>query len=263
MTGRVTTPDGWPVPEAVLTVTDPAGRQAARVAADGDAAFTAAGLTAGTYTVIATAPGHHPMARTATVTPDRHTDLGAVTLTRTGALTLPTPGVWTIDPVHSSVQATATHLGLGHIHGRFTAFTGQLTVADPFEDSTVEVTIDPTSLDTHHVDRDAHLRSPDFLHVDRYPSITYTGRVDERPDRTGWMVGGSLTLLDITHPMRLRVTYHGTGPDPWGGTRAGFSATGQLARDDFAITWDQAVAAGVTAFGRSLRIDVDIEAVQQ
>lgn len=81
VTGRVTTPDGWPVPEAVLTVTDPAGRQAARVAADGDAAFTAAGLAAGTYTVIATAPGHHPMARTATVTPDRRTDLGTVTLT--------------------------------------------------------------------------------------------------------------------------------------------------------------------------------------
>ena len=84
--------------------------------------------------------------------------LGTVTLTRTGALALPAPGVRTIDPVHSSVQATATHLGLGHIHDRFTDFSGQLTIGDPFKDSTVEVTIDPASLDTHNADRDAHLR---------------------------------------------------------------------------------------------------------
>jgi hypothetical protein len=157
LTGTVVTRDGWPVPHAVVTVIDSAGTQSARTTVRHDGYFTVAGLSPGVYTVITTAAGHDPQARTGLVNGAGSVDLGRLVLVRIGAVVLPTPGIWHIDPIHSTVAATAVHLGFAKIHGRFREFSGTLTVADPLEYSSVDVVIDAASIDTGNSDRDAHL----------------------------------------------------------------------------------------------------------
>jgi polyisoprenoid-binding protein YceI len=189
-------------------------------------------------------------------------DLGRVVLTRTGALQLPAPGRWTIDPVHSRISASAFHLGITKVHGRLRSFTGTIEMGADLGSSRVRADIDPASVDTDDPRRDAHLRAPDFLDVLAFPAITFTSTaiVGNSPDH--WTMTGDLELKNIRHAVDLDVVYHGAGPDLWGGERAGFSATTQLSRDDFDIRWNQSVIAGIFAVGRTLRIEIDIEAVR-
>lgn len=261
--GTVTTPDGWPVPHAVITVVDARGSQSGRSTAGHDGRFAVEGLSQGTYTVITAAAGHAPQARTRLVNGAGSVDLGRMVLTRVGGAVLPLPGTWHIDPIHSTIAATAVHIGFAKIHGRFREFAGSLTIAEPLEDSSVEVLIDTASIDTDNADRDAHLRSPDFLDVTQFPQIRYTGRgpVVVRPDT--WQLVGELTMKNITRPVPLHVNYLGTGEGPFGDTRAGFHVTTELDRDQFGMIWNQSLLAGVFAVGRTLRVTSDIEAVYQ
>jgi polyisoprenoid-binding protein YceI len=129
----------------------------------------------GSYTVISTAAGHDPQARTGLVNGAGPVNLGRLVLAQVGATVLPSSGTWHIDPTHSTVAATAVRLGFAKIHGRFRSFSGTLTMADPLEGSSVDVVIDAASIDTNNADRDAHLRSSDFLNVVAFPQIRYTG----------------------------------------------------------------------------------------
>lgn len=261
ITGRVHSSDGWPIADAIVTVTDMHGRQAARTIVGADGAFTAAGLSPSAYTVVVSTAGQQPLARTASVRPGQATALGVLTTARTGGSELPPRGVWTIDPIHSSVRATALHLGITKIHGRFTDFGGRIVVADPPEQSSVEVSIQAVSIATHNEDRDAHLRSSDFLYTERFPAITYRSETVERRGDDTWAMTGPLVMRDVSRPVRLDVRYLGAGPDLWGGTRAGFTATAELARDDFAMIWNQSMPTGISAFARTLEVDIDIQAV--
>ncbi|GAA2606238.1 YceI family protein [Actinomadura fulvescens] len=260
--GSVRTRDGWAVRHAVVTVTDLAGDQIARIEADTDGALAAGPLPGGTYTVIVTAPGYAPGARTLIVPPSGTADLGALVLARSGGAELPPPGPWTIDPAHSSVGAVAQHLGLSSVRGRFGSFEGRIEVAERVEDSRVSARIEAASIDTGNKLRDDHLRSADFLDSARHPLIEYagTGLTARGPDR--WTVHGSLTLNGITRPVDLDLGYLGTGPDAWGGTRAGFRATTELRRADFGIRFNQVLEAGIAAVGATLRVELEIQAVQ-
>ncbi|MFP5022837.1 YceI family protein [Pseudonocardia phyllosphaerae] len=260
--GRLASPDGWPVPGGTVTVMDTTGQQRGRSATRADGGFSVDELAAGVHTVVAVAPGFEPSAR-AVPLDGTDVDLGVLELARTGGGVLPAPGTWAIDPHHSSVQATALHLGMSRIHGRLRRFGGTVTVADPLEKSTVEVTIDPASVDSDDPDRDAHLRNADFLDVEVHPEIHYASTSLTRHDSSRWTVHGTLTLKGVSAPVDLDVVYGGSGPDPWGGTRAAFTATTEVSRDEFAISWNQSVLAGVLAIGRTLRIDIDIQAVLQ
>ncbi len=263
LTGLVVTRDGWPIPHAVITVIDATGGQAGRSTVAPDGSFTVPGLPAGTYTVIAAAAGHTPQARTGVVTCTEPVELGRLVLTNAGGAALPTPGCWYVDPIHSRISATAVHLGFAKIHGRFREFTGTLQVAQPLEHSSVEVVIAAASIDTDNADRDTHLRSPDFLDVATFPEIRYTGRGLTVLRDNSWTLEGRLTMKDVTRPVPLQVSYLGVGQDPWGGTRAGFSAVTQLDRDHFGMIWNQSLLVGVFAVGRTLRIAIDAEAVHQ
>jgi polyisoprenoid-binding protein YceI len=190
------------------------------------------------------------------------TALGVLELAMAGGCVLPAPGTWTIDPVHSSIRATALHLGMGRIHGRLRRFSGQLQVADPLENSSVEVVIDPDSVQSDDETRDAHLRGPDFLDAVAYPEIRYKSDGLRRRDATHWAVDGVLTLKGVSAAVPLRVEYRGTGPDLRGGVRCAFTATTEVTRDGFEMSWNQSVLAGLLAIGRTLRIEIDIEAVQ-
>ncbi|WP_328361567.1 YceI family protein [Streptomyces sp. NBC_00457] len=264
LTAKIRTRDGWAVSHAVVTVTDMTGAQVVRAEADGEGVVRdATALTPGAYTVIVTAVGYAPAAASAIVTASGRADVGTVTLARQGGTELPPPGPWTIDPAHSSIGAVAQHLGISSVHGRFTEFAGLIEVApDDVSKSRVEAVIRAASIDTGNAMRDGHLKSADFLDVTTYPEITYrsTGLTTAGPDR--WTVHGELGLHGVIRPVDLDLAYLGTGADPWGGTRAAFRATTRLQREDFAMYYNEVVQAGIAAIGTTLKVELDIQAVQ-
>ncbi|GAB2959414.1 YceI family protein [Streptomyces pseudoechinosporeus] len=263
LSASVRTRDGWAVPHAVVTVTDMRGTQILRAEADAEGAVRDdVHLEPGSYTAIVTAVGYAPAASTALVTASGRAELGQVVLGRQAGVELPPPGPWTIDPVHSLVEAVAQHLGLSSVHGRFTDFGGRIEIAQDSAKSRVEASIRAASIDTGNAMRDDHLRSPDFLDAERCPEITYhsTGLSPAGPDR--WTVHGELTLHGIARPVDLDLAYLGTGPDAWGGVRAAFRATTELRREDFEMNYNQVVRAGIAAVGATLKVSLDVQAVQ-
>ncbi|MGX1560363.1 YceI family protein [Streptomyces sp. NPDC055506] len=264
LTARIRTRDGWAVSHAVVTVADMRGAQVLRAEADAEGAVRdATPLEQGAYTVIVTAVGYAPAASSVIVTASGRAEVGTVTLARQGGTELPPPGPWTVDPVHSSVAAVAQHLGISSVHGRFTEFSGSIEIApDDVTKSRVEAVIRAASVDTGNGMRDGHLKSPDFLDVERFPEITYrsTGLTAAGSDR--WTVHGELGMHGVVRPVDLDLAYLGTGPDPWGGTRAAFRATTELHREDFAMNYNQVLQAGIAAIGTTLKVELDIQAVQ-
>ncbi|WP_190820160.1 YceI family protein [Saccharopolyspora pogona] len=263
VTATVRGGDGWPVPEAVLTVIDGTGTQVARVQGDAQGSVVAAGLKSGTYTAIVMAVGHEPVARTTLVHDGTAATLGEVELRRVGGVDLPAPGLWRIDPVHSSIQVTAKHLGISSIHGRFNEFAGEVRIGNPVESSAVDVQIVAASIDTANGMRDDHLRNADFLDVERHPEITFRSTGLRPRGSDCWDLDGELTLCGLTRPVRLDTRFAGVGPDPWGGTRASATATTQLRREDFAMTFNQALQTGIAAIGTTLKVEIDIQAVRE
>ena len=173
------------------------------------------------------------------------------------------PGVWEIDPSHSSVEFVARHL-LSKVRGRFSEFSGTLTIADRPTESSAEVTIDAGSITTGTEDRDTHLRSADFLDVERYPTLSFRSTAVRAGDEPGrYLVDGDLTIRDVTRPVTLDVEYLGWSDDPWGGKRAGFSATTEITRDDFGASWNVVVESGGLLVGKKVRIELEVEAVLQ
>jgi polyisoprenoid-binding protein YceI len=260
VSARVRGADGWAVRGAILTVMDMTGQQAGHATAGADGAVTAGPLAPGTYTAIITAPGYAPAARTAVMPAGGQASLGVVTLDRSEAVALPPAGTWTIDPVHSSITIFARHLGLARVRGRVTEFSGGFEIREPVEHSVVHARMQAASIDTGSKMRDDHLRSADFLHADAYPVIEYAGTGVTPRGEDRWEVDGKLTLRGITRPVPLDLTYTGSGPDPWGGTRAAFRAAAQLHRHDFEVSWNQALPGGVVV-GSVLQVELDIEAV--
>jgi polyisoprenoid-binding protein YceI len=260
--GIVVTADNWPLPGTTVTVVGAAGRQLGRGTAEASGAFLVATTDAGPVTVIVAAAGVDPTARVVTLAPDRITDLGTLVLDAGRRTAAPEPGRWDIDPAHSIVRATARHMAMSHVEGRFTSFAGFVTLADPIGTSGVEVRIDAASIDTGNAERDAHLRSPDFLDVERFPALTYrsTGVTPLGGDR--YRIGGVLTIRDISREVPLDARFLGIADDPWGGVRLGAVATAQLARRDFEINWNMGLPGGLMLVGPTLRIDLEIQAVR-
>ncbi|MEV4805528.1 YceI family protein [Nonomuraea sp. NPDC049421] len=259
---RVRTRDGWAVQHAIVTLTDPAGRQAARAEADAHGAVATDPLAPGTYTAVVTAAGFDPAAQTAIVTGSGLADLGDVVLTRQGGRDLPPPGVWTLDPAHCTIGASAQHLGFSRVHGRFRQFAGRIEIGTTPEASSVAADIAAASIDTGNTTRDDHLRSADFLGVATYPMISYRGSGLTAAGTDRWIVHGMLSLAGTQRPVDLDLTYLGTGRDPWDGLRASFHAETELRREDFAMTYNQIVRAGVQLIGATVKVELDIQAVR-
>jgi polyisoprenoid-binding protein YceI len=176
---------------------------------------------------------------------------------------IPEPGDWQLDPSHTSVNFTARHLMVSKVRGQFQGVSGNIHISEDPLGSWVEVTVDPASVVTGDEKRDEHLRSPDFLDVERYPQITFrsTRLEGERPG--GFRLEGDLTVHGVTRPVTLDVEYLGWTTDPWGGRRAGFSATTEVDREDFGLTWNVALETGGVLVGKKAQLDFEIEAVKQ
>jgi polyisoprenoid-binding protein YceI len=173
---------------------------------------------------------------------------------------LPAPGDWSVDVSHTEVGFSVRHLGLAKVRGRFRTFEGTVRVADDPAASSVEVSIDVASIDSRDEGRDNHLRSADFFDVEHHPTITFrsTG-VRAAGDR--WLVDGDLTIRGVTRPVVLDATFEGIGGDPWGGSRAAFSATTEIDREDWGLTWNAAIEGGGFVVGKKVKIELEVELV--
>ena len=175
---------------------------------------------------------------------------------------LPGPGVWDLDPSHSHAEFVVRHV-MSKVRGRFTDFSGVIRVAERPEQSSVQAVIRAASVDTHHSDRDQHLRGPDFFDVERYPTITFRSKRLELSEGSRFQIVGDLTIRDVTRGVTLDAEYHGTSPDPWGGERAGFSAATEVDREDFGLKWNMALDTGGFVLGNKVRLELEIEAVRR
>jgi polyisoprenoid-binding protein YceI len=180
--------------------------------------------------------------------------------TRTVAgVLVPAVGRWVIDPVASHVAFSVRHVGLAKVRGRFTDVAGAIEIADDPEASSVTVDIAAASVDTGLTARDEHLRSADFLEVDRYPRLAFRSRAVVR-DGSRWTVAGDLDLHGVVRPVTLDVEFLGAHADADEHLRAIFAATTSIDRHDFGLTWNPAVEAGGIVVGRTVTIELEIEA---
>ena len=175
-------------------------------------------------------------------------------------VTAPATTTWKIDSAHSNVEFSVRHLMITTVKGRFAEVSGSVTThdSDPAKGA-VDVTINAASIDTREQQRDAHLRSADFFETEKYPVIAFrsTRIEDVKGDR--FTLVGDLTMHGVTREVALDVTSEGRAKDPWGGERAGFTATGKLKRSDFGLTWNQALEAGGVLVGDDIKISLDVE----
>jgi len=169
-------------------------------------------------------------------------------------------GTWTIDPTHSDVSFSVRHMMVSKVRGRFSNFSGTIvTDADPLA-SSVTAEIDLNSIDTNNEQRDNHIRSADFFDVEQFPSMTYRS-TSIAIDKDGFLVQGDLTLKGVTKNVPLTLELNGFTPDPYGGQRAGFSATAEINRSEFGVDIQLPMDGGGVVVGDKIQISLEIEAV--
>jgi polyisoprenoid-binding protein YceI len=170
-----------------------------------------------------------------------------------------TAGTWTIDPSHSEVSFAIRHL-MTKVRGVFTNFSGTVEVADDLARSTATAQIEAASVDTRNADRDAHVRGNDILGSEQHPHLVFE-TTGVRTESGKNFVDGTLTVKGVTRPVTLEVEFHGVGADPWGGTRAGFTATTRISRKDFGVDFNMPVGEGAL-LGDAVDITLEIQAVK-
>ena len=170
---------------------------------------------------------------------------------------------WKIDPAHNHVEFAVKHMMISSVKGRFTDVSGTVQSADGDPAAgIVDISIAAASIATREPQRDAHLRSADFLDAEKFPVITFksTRIEDVRGDR--FRLIGNLTVHGVTREVALDVTSEGRGKDPWGGERAGFSATTRIKRSDYGLLWNQALETGGLLVGDEVKINIDLELIR-
>lgn len=171
---------------------------------------------------------------------------------------------WALDPTHSQIEFTVRHMMFAKVKGAFNAFNAEIE-ADPEDLTTASVTftIDASSVDTNNTDRDAHLRSADFFDTDHHPNIVFAAKTFTKTGDGEYDVTGDLTIRGVTREETFKVTYNGSGKDPWGNVKAGFSAEGAIKRSDYGLTWNAALETGGVLVGDEIKIAMEIQAAEQ
>jgi polyisoprenoid-binding protein YceI len=172
-------------------------------------------------------------------------------------------GDWKIDQAHTNLSFVARYLMVTKVRGRFADFDGTLHIGETPEQSWVEISIDAASIQTDNETRDEHLRSADFLAVERFPKLTFKSTRIERTGDTSLRVTGDLTIRDVTRPVVLDAEFEGTAKGMRGDTRVGFSATTEIDREEWDVMWNMALETGGVVVGRRVRIELDVQAILQ
>lgn len=171
---------------------------------------------------------------------------------------------WVIDASHSHVQFTARHMMISKVRGQFHKYTGTVNFDEQNPAaSSVNVEIDASSIDSRDEKRDGHLKSPDFLDVANYPTISFVSKRIEVVDETHGKIVGDLTIRGVTREVVLDTEYNGQSLAPWGVTSAGFNASTKINRKDFGLEWNVALETGGVLVGEEVSIDIELEIVKQ
>ncbi|RYY38989.1 MAG: polyisoprenoid-binding protein [Chitinophagaceae bacterium] len=184
------------------------------------------------------------------------------------AIALSTSGLfaqttWNVDPAHSNVRFTVSHLVVSEVEGTFKKFNGSLVSSRPdLTDAKINFTVDVNSINTDNEGRDKHLKGDDFFNADNYPQMTFVGTSFRKLSGNQYELKGNLTIRNVTRPATFKVTYGGTVKDPWGNIKAGFKASGSINRFDYGLKWNTLTEAGGAVVGKDIAIDLKLEFAQ-
>ena len=185
-------------------------------------------------------------------------------MTSSAATTPVNVSTWAIDPIHSGVEFAVKHMMVSTVKGRFGSFEGKmhLNEADPAASSVIG-SVDTASVDTREAQRDAHLRSEDFFHAERYPMTTFRSKKVEQVEGERWQITGDLTIRDVTKEVVLETEYEGQIKDAFGKQRAAFNAETVLSRKEFGLNWNGLIETGGVIVGDKVRVSLNIAAVRE
>jgi len=178
-------------------------------------------------------------------------------------LTIPAAGSYVLDQAHKRVGFVARHMMVSKVRGQFGEATATITVAENPIESSVTATIQARSIDTGQVDRDAHLRSGDFLDVETYPTLVFRSTGVKSHSGNEFVLTGDLTIRGETRPVELDVEFEGVGRSPFGQEIFGFTATTEIDREEFGLTWNVALETGGVLVGKKVKIEIEGEASRQ
>jgi polyisoprenoid-binding protein YceI len=172
--------------------------------------------------------------------------------------------IWNIDPVHSAAEFKVKHMMISNVKGQFTKVSGALVLNESdLTKSQMDATIDTASINTHDVQRDGHLKSPDFFDAEKFPIMTFKSTAIRVVTPGELEVDGALTIRDITRSVVFSV--EGPTPptkDPWGNTRAAIAATTKISRKDFGLTWNATLESGGFLVGDEVTITLEVQFVK-
>jgi polyisoprenoid-binding protein YceI len=172
---------------------------------------------------------------------------------------VPVAGTWKVDHIHSDIRITARHLMVAKVRGTFEVFDAEILVGEDPVDSTVKIEAKASSVTTGTTDRDNHLRSSDFLDAEQFPLVTFES-TSLKPSGENWKLTGDLTIRGVTRPVTFDLVFEGAATDPYGNTKAGFSAIGEIERRDWGLTWNVPLENGGMLVSEKFQIEFDIEA---
>lgn len=176
-------------------------------------------------------------------------------------VTLPEPGTWQLDPAHTSIEFVARHLMVTKVRGGFGSFTGSIEITENPIDTKIEIEVQMDSVVTGSADRDGHIKSADFFDVENYPTMKFVGTSIVAKD-DGYELAGDLTVKGVTKPLTLSVEYLGVMTDPWGNAKAAFSASGEVNREDWGLTWNAPLEAGGVLVSKTAKIEIEVQAAR-
>jgi polyisoprenoid-binding protein YceI len=180
-------------------------------------------------------------------------------------MTLPngvTEGIWTLDMAHSEIGFTVRHAGISKVRGRFNEATAEARVGDSLANSSLRAKVKTASFDSGDANRDAHVRGEDFFDVEKYPEMTFKA-TNVEGDGNDYTVTGDLSIHGVTKPVELEVEFSGVVVDPFGATRAGFTAETEISRKEFGLTWNAALEAGGVLVSDKVKITLDAALIKQ
>ena len=175
----------------------------------------------------------------------------------------PAVGTYAIDTSHTRIGFAVRHMAVSKVRGDFKDFSGTLVLAEDPTASTISVTIQAGSVDTHDDNRDNHLRTNDFFDIENHPTWSFTSTAIRPISGNEWNVDGDLTIRGVTKQVTLDATLEGVVQDPYGMHRVGFSATTSIDREDFGVSFNGVMEAGGVVVGKKVDIDLEIEATLQ
>jgi len=168
-----------------------------------------------------------------------------------------------IDASHSEIQFSARHMMVSKVRGTFEKWSGTVALNPEHPEQTVvDVTIDAGSINTRDAQRDGHLKSPDFLSVEAFPTLHFKSTRVEVTSRDSAKLYGDLTIRDVTKPVVVDVEYQGSAKSPWGTTSYGFSGSTKINREDWGLNWNAALETGGWLVGKEISIEIELELVE-